>query len=91
MSKRSQCVGLDLSLKETSIAVIDDAGKIVMRRARGSTAKRTLHPAEPTRSLREAETRELVRPRSDQRAIVLGRVKAEPVIAKRRSASTGGR
>jgi len=31
MSKSSQYVGLDVSLKETSICVIDDADKIVWR------------------------------------------------------------
>ena len=31
MSKISQYVGLDVSLKETSICVIDEAGKIVWR------------------------------------------------------------
>ena len=31
MSKSSQYVGLDVSLKETSICIIDDAGKIVWR------------------------------------------------------------
>ena len=31
MSKSSQYVGLDVSLKETSICVIDDAGKIMWR------------------------------------------------------------
>ena len=38
MSKSSsQYVGLDVSLKETSICVIDDAGKIVWRGRTGST------------------------------------------------------
>jgi transposase len=37
MSKRSQYVGLDVSLKETAIAVIDDAGKIVWRGTVAST------------------------------------------------------
>jgi transposase len=37
MSKRSQYVGLDVSLKETSVAVIDDAGKNVWRGTAAST------------------------------------------------------
>jgi predicted NBD/HSP70 family sugar kinase len=37
MSKRSQYVGLDVSLKETSIAMIDDVGKIVWRATVAST------------------------------------------------------
>jgi hypothetical protein len=38
MSKSNQYVGLDVSLKETSICVIDDADKIVWRGRVDSTA-----------------------------------------------------
>jgi transposase len=38
MSKSNQYVGLDVSLKETSFCVIDDAGKIVWRGRVDSTA-----------------------------------------------------
>ncbi len=37
MSQSNQYVGLDVSLKETSICVIDDADKIVWRGQVGST------------------------------------------------------
>src|ERR1700693_4143649 len=37
MSKSNQYVGLDVSLKETSICVVDNVGKIVWRGRTGST------------------------------------------------------
>ena len=40
MSKSNQYVGLDVSLKETSIAVIDEADKIVWRGRADSTPLR---------------------------------------------------